>query len=91
MILISWPSLAKNIIKGIALVYLVMFYGFIWLIMFLYAKLNANFSFDVSIWGEIFGSPNSLKRSQYEQQLRQRSLNLFDKTFLVLFHAIKNW
>lgn len=91
---LNWTAIAKFLKRAVKLyLFLTLLVGYLsfFIPILILSHLTAHAQTRVGIWGEIFGSSESLKRDHLHKDLLRSKMNLVDKTFLALFRLVKRW
>ncbi|MEZ2251223.1 MAG: hypothetical protein ACBR21_23235 [Microcoleus sp.] len=65
-------------------------YAIVYLAMFVFSFLSADFSSNVGLWGEFFSSPESEARDALHERKMQKNMNFIDKFFLAFYRWAKS-
>jgi len=84
-------DIVKKIFKWYLIVCVILSYAMVYVIMWLFTGLSADFSTNVGLWGEFFTSEERRRRDKIHQQDLQQYTNWMDKFFIAIYRALKNW
>lgn len=80
----------KNFCKWWLILSIVTTYAIVYLAMFVFSFLSADFSSNVSLWGEFFPDPERDARDALHERKMQKNMNFIDKFFLAFYRWAKS-
>jgi hypothetical protein len=80
----------KKICKWWLILSIVTTYAIVYLAMFVFSFLSADFSSNVGLWGEFFPNPERDARDELHGRKMQKNMNFIDKFFLAFYRWAKS-
>ena len=80
----------KNICKWWLILSIVTTYAIVYLAMFVFSFLSADFSSNVGLWGEFFPTREREARDALHERKMQKNMNFIDKFFLAFYRWAKS-